>query len=186
MADERERKYVQSIQKDPIERLSYEIREYMRNNARSAFMYDLSRLEEQLRHTAKQGVNLRETIKKRFGEDSLTTTRFMGPVNRTLQHVVDSVQEVLDKINLFNERRTEGIILSFEHKGKYAEANERRELYKQYSTYICDMTTALERAIIGLDRLTLEISKLRESEMERSMEVLKEIDALVDNTRLYK
>ena len=65
---------------------------------------------------------------------------------------------------------------------------EKREIYREYISFIRSSIEDNEEILLKLDRLILEVSRfnsLEEGELE-DMSAMKEIDNLIDKTNLYR
>jgi hypothetical protein len=100
-----------------------------------------------------------------------------------------NIRSILNKLNAFDE--DEYISVSRDN-GKREFSNEilqtKLDIYNEYISFVRNAVDDNEEILLKLDRLLLEISKfnsMEDGEIE-NMSAMKEIDELINKTKLYK
>ena len=125
-------------------------------------------------------------IKNRFCPTGLSYGTFAAPVEALKDYAINSSGNLIARMNVFNEKVYSDRIDEFMKSNRNKEAEDYLEVMQQYKDFAEKALAALDDAILRLDRLTLELSKLSEADIEKAQNIMNSLDEAIQNTQLYK
>jgi len=170
----------------PAGRCVQAVLDYLRQNESTPFFREkLNAIAEKLALFAKRSGIAREIIIERFGPEGLTYSKFTAPVAALEEHSVGMVNHLLSKMQLFDEEDCKRRIQELIRADRYAEMREYMALEANYKDFAEKALSALEDALLRLDKLIYEMTKLDEAGMDQATSVLDGIDELIRDTPRY-
>ncbi|MCL1975128.1 MAG: hypothetical protein FWG61_03060 [Firmicutes bacterium] len=186
-AKKRRQKEAHKAQTDPIKKLMYNIDAYLKaNKSIDFFRRSLLNISEQTQRIQKQVSGIIKVAGDRFDEGSLSYNQFVMPVQYLQDHLLKLGEDVVQKLELFDEESYADIINRSAQNRLNNKSSEYEEVMNSYMEYIKAAVDSFEHATIKLDKLVLEIGKLNDEELQRSIKALQELDGIIQNTKLYK
>jgi len=160
---------------------------YLRENeSTSYFREKLSAVAERLNALVFRYDNLKGIITKRFGSAGLTYNKFVTPVTVLQYYTINLVNSLMMKMRTFNEEEYSRRINEFTQSNRVKEAEGYKSVEHEYKNYTEKTLAALDDAVLKLDKLTLEISKLGESDSDKALHIMQDLEATIKDTQLYK
>jgi len=89
-------------------------------------------------------------------------------------------------MTMFDEAEYESRINEFIAENRIKEAESYWAMELEYRRHAEKTLTALDGAILRLDRLSLELSKLGEDDAEKAIEIIQDLETAIQDTQLYK
>ena len=162
------------------------IKNYLREHQSTAFFREkLNAILKLLNAFGSRRDTIQDVIKERFGS-GLSYSKFAAPVMALEEHLIDQVNNLVSRMRIFNEEEYRRKITEFTTKNRIEEAAEYKEIEQEYKDYTEQIITAFDSAALKLDKLTLEMSKLRESDVDKAMSIMNDLDSAIKETQLYK
>ena len=162
------------------------IKNYLRDQQSTAFFREkLNRILKLLNAVGSRCDTIKDVIKERFGS-GLSYGKFAAPVMALEEHLIDQVNNLIARMRVFNEEEYRRRITEFTMTNRVKEAEEYKEIEQEYKDYAEQIITAFDGAALKLDKLTLEMSKLRESDVDKAMNIMNDLDSAIKETQLYK
>lgn len=160
---------------------------YLRENKSTPFFREkLIAVAERLDTFGLRCDNIKGVIVERFGPEGLSYGKFIAPVAALQEYLVNLVNSFAEKMRLFNEAEYSRRIGEFTEKNRHKAAQDYKELEQEYKDYAEKTLTALDDAILKLDKLTLELAKLDDADIEQAMNIMHDLDTVIKDVRLYK
>jgi len=149
-----------------------ELKKYNKNSS-SSFDKPLADITKQIERFSKKKLAIGGILSEKFDVNEITYDKYSGAVESIAKLFQENVENAIAKIKSFD--------------GADMEASQK-EIFQEYNKYILKVTVDNEEIILKLDRLIFEISKLKDKTRDgaESMDVIKEIEQLIQNTKLYK
>ena len=150
---------------------------------------DVSFALEQARKLSKKKETLAAVLSQRFEPTELSYQKFNGVIAEVEKLFYINIRNILNKMSIFDESDYLRII-----GGKTATRyspeilQEKTELYEGFIQFIKEALNINEEILLDLDKLLLEITRLDNVDIEDvdDMEAMKELDALIKQTKYYK
>jgi hypothetical protein len=160
---------------------------YLSENRSTPFFREkLQALLERIEAFSARYNNIREVITGRFGSAGLSYGKFAAPVETLREYLTALTNSLISRMRVFNEEEYSGRIGELTKANRAADATGYKELEQEYQNYATKALAAFDDAILRLDRLALEISKLGEADIEKAMSILSDLDAVIRDTQFYK
>ena len=160
---------------------------YLRDNKTTAFfMQKLKTVIERLTTFGSRCNNIESVITERFGAAGLSYGKFAAPVAALQEHLVKLVNSLVSRMEMFDETEYRRRIGEFTMTNRTKEAESYKEVEQEYKDFTERVIMAFDDAILKLDRLTLEISKLGESDLDKAAVIMQDLDETIEHTQLYK
>ena len=169
-----------------LEGCSAAIKSYLREHQSTTFFREKLNLILKLLATfGSRCDTIKDVIKERFGS-GLSYGKFAAPVMALQEHLIDRVNNLILRMRIFNEEEYRRRIAEFSMTNRSKEAAEYKEIEQEYKDYAEQVIVAFDSATLKLDKLTLEMSKLRESDVDKAMNIMNDLDSAIKETQLYK
>jgi len=160
---------------------------YLRENQSTPFFREkLKGVAERLNTFGSRCETIRNIIIERFGSAGLSYGKFAAPVTALQEHLITLASNLVSRMRVFNEEEYGRRIEEFTKTNRIKEATDYKEIEQEYKDYAEKTIAAYDSAILKLDKLALEISKLRESDVDKAMHIMHDLDAAIKDTQLYK
>ena len=170
----------------PMGRCAQAVLDYLRDNESTPFFREkLNAVAAKLVLFAKRSGAVRQIIIERFGASGLTFSKFTAPVAALEEHSIGMTDGLVSKMKLFDEEDCKRRMQELLAAGKYEEMQEYIAFEKNYQESAETTISVLDDALIKLEKLIFEISKLDEAGMDRAADVLDGIDELIRDTPHY-
>ncbi|EFU43235.1 hypothetical protein PVOR_04023 [Paenibacillus vortex V453] len=150
---------------------------------------DIDLALDQLERIEKKRSALLSVLGERFEPTELSYKKFMAVIDEVEKLFYLNIRGILNKLGAF----TASDFTNMSNPQKSARlsskvAQKKTELYQEYLAYVAGYLDANEEIMLKLDKLLLEISLLGSSDYRdvEDMPCMKEIDALIKQTKLYK
>lgn len=181
-----ERKLADPNRLDPVERRKLAVERYLDMNTSTDFfrnlLYEMVKLIEQF---GKKQNTLFAMLQNRFDGGTLSYNKFSAPVEDIRNRILKLIDNLVTRMEAFNEEEFVQKISALQSKGRYDEAKEYEELQDEYAKYAEGVDKVLNNAVLRLDRLILEMAKLSDSELQTACESLRDMDEVIQSTKLY-
>jgi hypothetical protein len=126
------------------------------------------------------------TLESHFNKNELSFIKFTNVINGVENSFAVTVNNILLRLNAFDEGEYEDIF----RKKKTTDKNheKRQKIFDEYVDFLKTSSEFLDEILIKMDQLQLEISKLSDLDYHdiENNELIKEIDTLVKTMKLYK
>lgn len=154
-----------------------------------ALKKDMTLATSQIDRMQKKKVALMEVLGQRFEPTELSYTKFSSVIHEVERLFYLNLQGVLNKLSVFDPSEF-AQFAGGQAAGRFSErlVAERTSLYNKYLAYIEGYLSGNEEILLKLDQLMLEISLLGSTDYREieEMPCMKEIDALIQQTKYYK
>lgn len=156
---------------------------------KKTFIKETTRLLNQIEKLQKKKEVIHDILRQRFNTTEMTYAKF----NNTLVEIENifylNIKSILNKLNVFDQEEYNQLQKEIGMKNVKREFIEAKlNIYGQYITFIKGAVEDNDQILIKLDELLLELSKLNsleDGELEE-MNAMKELDALISKTKLYR
>ena len=163
------------------------IEDYLREgNSTPYFREKLAVISKRLEAFEKRRDNIKDVIVERFGPAGLSYGKFSAPVAALQDYLVGLVTSLIARLRVFNAAEYDDRISELTQAKQDSVAGEYRALEQEYKDYTDQTLHAFDDATLKLDRLTLEISKLSEADVEKAMTIMHDLDTVIEDTKFYK
>ncbi len=156
---------------------------------KKTFEKDIDNILEQIERLGNKKETIQDILLQKFNSSEMSYSKFERTVLDIEGIFYMNIKSIINKLNAFDE----------DDYNRIRKENGKRELSKEflqtkmniYSEYILFIKNAVEdneEILLKLDKLLLEISRfnsLEDGEIE-NMSAMKEIDELINKTKLYK
>lgn len=156
---------------------------------KKTFKKDIDNILEQIERFRNKKETIKDILLQKFSSTEMSYSKFESTVLDIENIFYMNIRSILNKLNAFDE--DEYIIVS-RNNGKKEFSNEilqtKLDIYNEYISFVRNAVDDNEEILLKLDRLLLEISKfnsMEDGEIE-NMSAMKEIDELINKTKLYK
>ncbi|MEK3885478.1 hypothetical protein [Paenibacillus sp. PL2-23] len=142
---------------------------------------------EQLRRLDKKKSALHEVLGRRFEPSELSHRKFTGAIEEVEGLFYLHLRSMLHKMSAVHAAEIASPDAASPHRSPQL-IQAKTTLYQQYVVYVTGCLSANEGILLKLDQLLLEITKLNLADHLDVMEMpcMKEIDALINQTKRYK
>jgi hypothetical protein len=130
--------------------------------------------------------NLKGVITKRFSADGLSYGKFITPVAALQEYLIELVDSFTGKMRLFHEVEYSLRIGKYTQEKDHKSAQDYQALEQEYRDYAEKTLAVLDEAILKMDKLTLEIAKLNDADVEKAIMIMHDLDSVISDARLYK
>ena len=153
--------------------------------SRPGVMFDsaLQTMKTQLERMAKKEKTITDILLQKFQPTELSYAKFQSQIESVRKTLCLNARNVLNRLYAFDEYEYEkpaGAQPADRH------ASAKQELLGEYKNFVSQTIDYNEDILIKMDRLILEVSKLNDAGGLDGMDAMKELDALIQNTPLYK
>ena len=148
-------------------------------------MFDapLKIMKIQLDRMVKKDNTITDILLQKFQPAELSYVKFQGQIESIKKILCVNTRNVLNRLYAFDEYDY-GDPAGGRPADRHYDA--KQALLNEYKDFINQTVDYNEDILIKMDRLILEVSKLNDSDELDGMEAMKELDALINNTKLYK
>ena len=137
--------------------------------------------------------HFRETIRKRFGQGSLTAARYEGVLEQSMTAISENAEKLSEQLELFDGKGYEELSRSIAS-GSYKKdaindelQEERFRSERQRLKELKELLDPSEEMLLRLDRCAAEVASLSNADNEAENErILEEIQNLIDTTKFYQ
>lgn len=134
-------------------------------------------------------MTIKDVLLQKFNSSEMSYSKFDYTIKEIENVFFINIKSILNKLNAFDEEDYKRIRKEDAQKKFSTEfIQEKLGVYNEYIAFIKDAIEDNEQIILKLDKLLLEISKLNSLEAGEleNMSAFKEIDDLINKTKLYK
>ena len=171
----------------PLQVCKASVEEYLRGNKSTDFFREkLSAVAERLDLLDLRCGKIKDVIAGRFGREGLSYGKFTAPVEDLQEYIVKKTGSLVSRMHAFGEEEYGRRIGEFEKEHRVQEAEAYREVEQEYKAYAENTLSALDHAILMLDKLTLEISKLEEADADKALDIMADLEKTIRDTALYQ
>ena len=135
----------------------------------------------------------RTVIRKRFGENSLTTGRYEAVLEQSMEAIMANAGRLAEQLELFDDRSYSELgtaVISGDYRKDGVDDSLQEERLRHYRERLRELEGMLDPAeemILRLDRCAAEVSRLSDDAADAENErILAEIQKLIDTTKYYK
>ena len=144
---------------------------------------------DQLERIDKKKGTLTEVLGQRFDSAELSYKKFNSVINEVEKLFYLNVRGLLNKLSVFDASEFSALA-NQQASGRFSNKliQEKKLLYDEYIASIRGYIGANEEILLKLDKLLLEITQLGSTDYKdvEEMPCMKEIDALINQTKFYK
>jgi len=144
---------------------------------------DLTTMRTQLERMGRKENTITDILLQKFQSTELSYVKFQGQIESVKKIMCLNTRNVLNRLYAFDESE---YVKSISAQPDDRHSAEKRELLNEYRDFVKQTVDNNEDILIKMDRLILEISKLNDSDELNNTDTMKELDALIQNTQLYK
>ena len=131
--------------------------------------------------------SFREVVVKHFESAGLSHNKFKKPVEELQGYICNLIDNLIYKMRVFNEEEYRQKIIESTDSNNLEEAEKYKAIECEYESYAKKALDALENAIIKVDKLILEISKLSEEDIDRAvLIIMNDLETTIKDASLYK
>ena len=158
------------------------------HNGNKTFSKDIYTILEQIESFQKKKETIKDILLQKFDSSEMSYSKFQGAIVHIENIFYINIKSILNKLNAFDEEdynriRKDNAQIKFSKEF----IQEKMSIYDEYISFVKDSVEDNEQILLKLDKFLLEISKfnsLKNGEIE-NMSAMKEIDELIDKTKLY-
>lgn len=143
----------------------------------------------QLDRMKNRKLKLLEVLEQRFDASELSYKKFNSVIHEVENLFYMNIKSILNKLGVFSVSDFAAIADLRKNKKLSARIIEEKiEVYNEYLNFVNESLNTNEEILLKLDKLLLEIARLGSLDLEsiENMACMKEIDALISQTKLYK
>ncbi len=159
------------------------------NHSKKTFEYTIDGILEQIKRYQNKKETIRDILLQKFDSSEMSYSKFEGTISDVEKVFYLNIKSIVNKLNAFDEDDYNRIRKGDLQKKLSKEVVQSKlSIYNEYISFVSDAVEDNEEILLKLDKLLLEISKLNslaEGEIE-NMSAMKEIDALISQTKFYK
>lgn len=151
--------------------------------------HDVELALNQLERLKNRKLKLLEVLEQRFDASELSYKKFYSVVHAIEELFYANIKSILNKLGVFSVSDFAAIADLKKNKKLSAKIiEEKMQVYNEYLKFVNDSLNTNEEILLKLDKLLLEIARLGSLDLEsiENMSCMKEIDALISQTKLYK
>lgn len=148
---------------------------------------------KQLAGAKEKETQFRAVIRKKFGDTSLTTGKYEGVLDQSMEAITAGAAQLAEQLELFDDSGYTALgtsVVSGEYRKDGVDdalQEERLRHYRQRLRELEQMLDPSEEMLLRLDRCAAEVSQLSNEATEAENErILEEIQKLIDTTKYYK
>lgn len=162
-----------------------QLRDYAAENA-STFRKQLGLITDDCRSFIDKKETVDKTLLSHFEKNSLSYTKFSQVLKSIEGSVQVTVSNILSRLKNFDEKEYDDILNKNPSPSKHLE--QRQAIFDDYKSYLTHSADYLDEILVKMDQLQLEVSKVTSLSMDDidNMEIIKEIDTMINNMKLYK
>ena len=159
---------------------------YLEKNKSTPFFREIiGHLPAQYDGFQKRYASIHRVLEDRFGAGGLSFSKFSSSVDDLQSYLSKLADNLLAKMDAFDEADYEEKINRFLQQNRLEEAEAHKVVENEYKNYAQRVSKQFDSAILKMDRLILEMAKLSDAELEKAMSALCGIDDAIQDTRLY-
>lgn len=147
---------------------------------------DITFALQQVERMKKKKETLLNVLNERFEPTELTHQKFTSVVIEVEKLFYLNLRNILNKVSIFDESEYKSIIEKDTSRFSRQILQEKTDLYNEYLTFMKNAININEEILLDLDKLLMEISRLDNFDDIENMSAMKEIDALIEQTKYYK
>jgi hypothetical protein len=130
----------------------------------------------------------KNVLSEQFSPTELSYQKFMTVATEVEKLFYQNVRSILNRLSTFDASEYDRLQSSGTSSFSPSVFEEKRKVYADYITFVKGSVSSNEEILLKVDKLLLEISKLDSFELAEieNMSAMKEMDALITQTKLYK
>ena len=151
------------------------------------FDNDILKNLDQIKRFKKKQRTIKDILLQKFAVNELTYQKFSSVLSEVENVVYMNMRSILNKIAAFDVEEYEAIQKKGFSKSEVSE--EKMNIYNEYINFVKNATKVNEEILLKMDKMLFEISKYNSLDDGRSIDELpaiKEMDELIENTKLYR
>jgi uncharacterized membrane-anchored protein YhcB (DUF1043 family) len=129
--------------------------------------------------------NVQTSLVERFGVTAENYTNFSQPIESLCEYAANLIKSLLSKLRSCDSMELDNRISELMQENRIEEAEEYQKIGIECHEYANKALSTLDDFIIKLDKLNIEIMKSKDADMEKAMEVIRDLDETISNTKLY-
>jgi len=156
---------------------------------KEAFEKDINTMKSQLKRLEQKKGVIEDVILQKFNPTELSYAKFHRAVVGIENVFLTNIRSILNKINAFDQEEYDNIVEKDSRIQTSSNIMQTKlNIYNEYISYVRESTEDNEEILIKLDMFMLELSKLNSLENGDilNMPELKEMEDIIDKTKLYK
>ncbi|NDL67051.1 hypothetical protein [Anaerotalea alkaliphila] len=160
-----------------------------RSGVKRTFSKEMATITEQTRRFSKKKDTARDLLLQKFSSEEMSYSKFQGVINEVESVFSVNIKNIVKKLSAFDVedyRRMRTRRAKREFSKEFIRT--KMGIYHEYIRFLKESIKDNEQILLKMDRLLLELSRLNSlenGEMEK-MDAMKEIDELINKTKLYK
>jgi hypothetical protein len=159
------------------------------NYDKKTFEKDIDNILEQIKRLKSKKDTIKDILLQRFNSSEMSYSKFEGTILDIENLFYINIKSMINKLNAFDEAEYMLIKKGDAQRKFSAEVLQTKtSIYNDYISFIKNAIEDNEEIILKLDRLLLELTKLNSLEdgQIEEMSAMKDIDDLINKTKLYK
>lgn len=144
---------------------------------------------DQLDRIDKKRNTLLDVLSQRFDPTELSYQKFKSVIFEVEKLFYLNVRGILNKLGVFDASEFSAFAAE-QNSGRFSNklVQEKTKLYNEYLAFVSGYLGANEEILLKLDKLLLEMAQLGSADYKEieDMPCMKEIDALINQTKFYK
>ncbi|MFW5972115.1 MAG: hypothetical protein ACOCRL_01385 [Bacillota bacterium] len=161
----------------------------LKNIHLKTFNREIECVLDQIYRFDKKEATIKDILLQKFDDGGMSYSKFEGAVLNVQNVFFLNIKSIINKLNAFDEDDYHHI-KNPDIQKDYSEEfmGKKKSIYNEYIDFVKESVEDNEEILLKLDSLLLEISNfssLEDGEIEE-MSAMKEIDELINNTKLYK
>jgi len=129
---------------------------------------------------------IKDIIVKRFGAAGLSYHKFTAPIEELQEYICSLVDSLILRMHAFNEENYQCKIADLTRNNRLKEAEEYKEIEREHQGYAHKTLAALNDAIIKVDKLVIEVSKLSEADFDNAAAIMADLETAIKDAPLYR
>jgi len=160
---------------------------YLYSNKSTPFFREkLTAAADRLRTFGSRCGNIQNMLVNRFGLTGLSYGKFAVPVLETQEYLIGLVDDFITRMRLFNEEEYSVRIKEFTETNRIKDAEAYEGIEREYKAYAENLVIVLDDTILKFDRLILELSKIDETDINKAMDIMRNLEDAIKDTQFYK
>lgn len=161
----------------------------IKNCEKETFEKDTDTILEQTERFQKKKETIKDILLQKFNSTEMSYLKFDGTISDVEDVFYINIKSIINKLNAFDEEDYNHIRKDGAQK-KFSKEfiQTKMSIYNEYISFVNNGIDDNEQIILKLDKILLEISNfnsLEDGEIE-NMSAIKEIDELINKTKLYR
>ena len=182
-----ENKISQDFPTDSLDGCKAAVENYLGENKSTPFFSErLTAVAGRIDTFSSRYNHVKNMIIERFGPNGLSYGKFAAPVEAMRGYLINMTNKLVSRMVMFDETEYSIRIEEFTKANRISEAADYTELEQEYKDYAEKTLAAFDDAILKIDKLMLEISKINNTDVEGAMDIMNALDSAIKDTQFYK